>query len=242
MLATLALAINDGRSVDGSALPLKGPVGVTVCSIAGMVTSEVAVSASGRPFEFVANHIVLDFINTVNARPIFSRDDLTCAADVVTWAHAAGVLAVPSNDADRPRHGAAVAAEFEAVVDLREQLYRVFGPIAAGHDPSGAALAAVGRRAADAIRSATWHHRESGYEPQWADDSTKSVADRLADEGVRLLRSRAVERIGACDGCGWLFLDASRAHARRWCSMNVCGVRHKMRRYHQRQSTALDAT
>ncbi len=207
-----------------------------------MVISEAAISASGRPFEFVANHIVLDFINTVNARPVFSRDDLTCAADVVNWAHAAGVLLDHQCDAQDLRHTAGVTSEFEAVVDLRERLYQVFGPIVSGHEPSGAALSAVTRRAADALRSAKWQRHESGYEPHWTDGSIKSVADRLADEAVGLLRSHAVERIGSCDGCGWLFLDVSRAHARRWCSMNVCGVRHKMRRYHQRQSATVDAT
>ncbi|MGZ7087692.1 MAG: CGNR zinc finger domain-containing protein [Ilumatobacteraceae bacterium] len=207
-----------------------------------MGISQAAVSASGRPFEFVANHIVLDFINTVNARPIFSRDDLTCTADVLYWAHAAGVLLDHDRGARDPRNDAAVTPEFEAVVDLRERLYRVFGPIAAGHEPSGAALSALARRGADAIRSAKWHRVDSGYEPRWTGVPLESVADRIADEAIRLLRSSAIERIGACHGCGWLFLDVSRAHARRWCSMNVCGVRHKMRRYHQRQSKTVDAT
>ena len=193
-------------------------------------------STSRRPFEFVANHIVLDFVNTVNARPIFSRDDLTCADDIVDWAHAAGVLhrrVAPSN---------AIAAQFGAAIDLRERLYRVFGPISLGSEPSTAAVETVVRTAALALRSAEWSRRPSGFEPQWDEVSIAGICDRLADEAVQLLRSPAVHRIGSCDGCGWLFLDVSRAHARRWCSMNVCGVRSKMRRYHQRQTVATDAT
>lgn len=224
------------------------------CSIAAMVSRVAAVSTSGRPFEFVANHIVLDFINTVNARPMFVRDDLMCAEDFVAWAQAAGVPLDPQHDGqhDGQHHGhhlghhlghsAASASEFEAAVDLRERLYRVFGPIAAGNEPAHTAVAAITRKAADAIRSAKWHRRQSGYEPYWSEESIKALCDRLVDEALQLLRSPAVERIGSCDGCGWLFLDASRAHARRWCSMNACGVRHKMRRYHQRQSMTVDAT
>ena len=69
-----------------------------------------------------------------------------------------------------------------------------------------------------------------------AGHSVDAMCDRLADEAVQLLRSRSVARIGSCAGCGWFFLDISRAHARRWCSMNACGVRDKMRRYHQRRA------
>ena len=73
------------------------------------------------------------------------------------------------------------------------------------------------------------------YSPVWPDLSIDGICDRLADEAVQLLRSPSITRVGSCAGCGWLFLDVSRAHARRWCSMNACGVRDKMRRYHQRQ-------
>ena len=191
-------------------------------------------STSRRPFEFVANHIVLDFINTVNARPSFTRDDLTCADDIVDWARAAGVI---ESDC-RIEHRAATRVQFEATIALREGLYRLFGPIAAGHEPQSAALDRVTRRAADALRSADWRRQGSIYEPTWSQDSIASLCDRLADEAVQLLRSPAVDRIGSCDGCGWLFVDTSRAHVRRWCSMNVCGVRDKMRRYHQRRPVA----
>jgi predicted RNA-binding Zn ribbon-like protein len=192
-------------------------------------------SSSRRPFEFVANHIVLDFINTVNARPVFSRDDLSCDDDVVDWALAAGVWhegASPST---------ATQPHFDAAVELRERLYRVFGPISQGREPTPAAVRAIVRGAADALRSAEWNHRASGFEPRWGEESIGSLCDRLADDAVQLLRSPAVTRIGSCDGCGWLFLDLSRTQARRWCSMNVCGVRSKMRRYHQRQAVAMGA-
>ena len=118
---------------------------------------------------------------------------------------------------------------------LRENLYRVFGPIAAGGVPDAPALAFVARRAATALRSSSWARTGSAFAPQWPQSSIGAVCDRLADEAVQLLRSPRIARVGSCAGCGWLFLDVSRARARRWCSMNACGVRDKMRRYHQRQ-------
>jgi predicted RNA-binding Zn ribbon-like protein len=187
-----------------------------------------------RPFDFTGNHPVIDFVNTVNGRPTFTRDDLATADDVFEWAIAARLL---SSD-EQVNRTADDAHQFAAAVTLRENLYSVFGPIADGESPLPEAVAFVARRAALATHSALWISNGASYEPRWPGNSLESVCDQLADAAVLLLRSTSVARIGSCAGCGWLFLDTSRAHARRWCSMNACGVRDKMRRYHQRHSSA----
>ena len=150
------------------------------------------------------------------------------------WAIAARLL---SSD-ERVNRTEGDAHQFAAAVALRENLYGVFGPIAKGEAPQPEALAFVARRASLATHSALWVSSGPSYEPRWPANSLESICDQLADAAVLLLRSTSVARIGSCAGCGWLFLDTSRAHARRWCSMNVCGVRDKMRRYHQRHSSA----
>jgi len=191
--------------------------------------------ARQRPFDFNGNHLAVDFTNTVNARPVFTRNDLRGPQDVLDWAEAAGF---PSPA--RPVNPAlATQAQFESILDLRENLYLVFGPIAAGSRPQPEALAHVSRRAGCAVISAEWVDGGSGFEPRWPEWSLEAIGWRLADDAMSLLRGPAVARLGACAGCGWLFVDTSRAHARRWCSMNACGVRDKMRRYHQRQATVV---
>jgi predicted RNA-binding Zn ribbon-like protein len=44
-------------------------------------------------------------------------------------------------------------------------------------------------------------------------------------------------RLKACwnPACRWVFYDASKNGLGRWCNMQVCGARHKMRRYRERQ-------
>ncbi|MEO7370151.1 MAG: ABATE domain-containing protein, partial [Ilumatobacteraceae bacterium] len=187
-----------------------------------------------RPFEFTGKHVVADFVNTVNRRPDFTRDDLTEPADLAEWAVAAGL----STEEGRVKCSDGDAAQFRAAIALRETLYRVFGPIAAGDAPDLAAMAHLSRRGAQALRSAQWTCSQTGFRPQWELDSLDGICDVLADEASALLRSTTVGRVGACAGCGWLFVDVSRAGARRWCSMNVCGVRDKMHRYHRRQAMA----
>jgi predicted RNA-binding Zn ribbon-like protein len=180
---------------------------------------------------------VLDFVNTVGGRPTFARDDLGDADDILEWAAEAGLL----RNADvKPSDGQ--SSQVRSAIALREQLYLAFGPLAEDDPARAPAIEYVVRRAAQATGSAGWALRGSGYEPSWPQDSIDSICDRLADEAVQLLRSPALARVGSCAGCGWLFLDTSRGHARRWCSMNVCGVRDKMRRYHQRLAHETSAT
>jgi predicted RNA-binding Zn ribbon-like protein len=182
--------------------------------------------------------VVLDFVNTVSGRPVFTRDDLAGVNDIYDWAIEAGLL----HPDDQVKHEATAAALLEAALSLRESIYGVFGPLANGDSPRRDALAFLTCRAAQAMRSSTWERGEAGYQPIWQPGSIEGICDHIADSAVQLLRSPATSRIGACDGCGWLFLDTSRAHARRWCSMNVCGVRSKMRRYHERQTSGAIAS
>lgn len=46
-------------------------------------------------------------------------------------------------------------------------------------------------------------------------------------------------RLKSCPGhrCGWAFYDRSPSSRSRWCSMQVCGARAKMRAYRTRQAS-----
>jgi predicted RNA-binding Zn ribbon-like protein len=58
-----------------------------------------------------------------------------------------------------------------------------------------------------------------------------AVADLLAHDHPELRRCHG-------DGCGWLFLDTTRNHSRRWCDPADCGNRARVRAYTQRQRAA----
>ncbi len=57
----------------------------------------------------------------------------------------------------------------------------------------------------------------------------QAVADLVCNEDFRLVR--------ACEGsaCTLLFLDRTKAHGRRWCSMAVCGNRAKVAAHRARK-------
>jgi predicted RNA-binding Zn ribbon-like protein len=53
------------------------------------------------------------------------------------------------------------------------------------------------------------------------------------------LQTMPADRLRRCDdqGCGWLFLDTTRNHSRRWCSSRDCGNRDRARRHYTRSRT-----
>jgi predicted RNA-binding Zn ribbon-like protein len=62
------------------------------------------------------------------------------------------------------------------------------------------------------------------------------LLDATHAEAVALLGDpQRLRRVRVCPGrnCGWLFLDSS--GRRRWCSMDTCGSREKMRRMYERR-------
>jgi predicted RNA-binding Zn ribbon-like protein len=63
----------------------------------------------------------------------------------------------------------------------------------------------------------------------------------VAWSAATLLTGPRATKVRQCQddrGCGWLFLDESRAQNRRWCSMGNCGNLAKSRRHYHRATQA----
>jgi predicted RNA-binding Zn ribbon-like protein len=149
----------------------------------------------------VGGHLALDFANTIEP----SREHLATPQDLADWA---------------ARHGLHGTASLERARALRRAIYEVFRPLADGAEPRTGALHAFYVGAVSGARLTA-----GGF--AWDDDLLAPIAVAAVD----LLRHGPVERVSVCAGCPWLFLDTSRNHSRRWCSMEDCGARAKMRRY-----------
>jgi predicted RNA-binding Zn ribbon-like protein len=67
------------------------------------------------------------------------------------------------------------------------------------------------------------------------------IPDRVAQAAVDLLTDVDLAELGMCPvpegGCGWIFIDHSRNHSRRWCTMQACGSFAKARRLTERRRT-----
>ncbi len=98
------------------------------------------------------------------------------------------------------------------------------------------------------------HARAVLKAPQWA-PSGEALIPVAAQEGIdtligALLSTLAVEelagrraRLKVCRSpqCRWLYYDRSPGNNSVWCSMNICGARHKMRSYRGRRGDGAPA-
>jgi predicted RNA-binding Zn ribbon-like protein len=197
--------------------------------------------ASAATRALLGGSICLDFANSVDwasdgtERPSHA-DTLTAPADLVTLGRRLGLA--------RSRLPLAVSGrELRAALALRNAIHAIFASIAADAKPDPDALASLH----DVYREAVEHSRltaEKGlWRLDWPVEDQRRIRFGLAVDAVELLRDPdRLKRVRMCPGsnCGWIFLDTS--GRRRWCSMDVCGSRAKMRRFYQRQLQARTST
>lgn len=184
--------------------------------------------------------LCLDLINTVSwRRGANRRDDLTTAADLISWAEKAGLL--PPGDARLwDADPAAGRRILEQTVTVRELLFRLFSAVAAGNPPAAQDLEDFNDRLGQSLARIRLVQRANGY--AWAFHPGQKPLERILDPVLRsaadLLVSPDLQRLKICadHSCGWLFFDMSRNRSRRWCDMRDCGNRAKARRYYRRQS------
>ena len=183
--------------------------------------------------------LCLDFVNTANRHGDgIDREFLETYDDLVAWGRHVGLLAsVDGRAAARfPEADTTEAAlAFDACLQLRECLHRLLLP-GGRRNPAGADL----ERLNQALTRGAHHSRlvadGEGFAYAVDDDALAWLMGSVAWSASELLTSGQIDHVKTCPGthCGWLFLDTSRGHTRRWCSMTTCGNRAKARAHYER--------
>lgn len=125
----------------------------------------------------------------------------------------------------------------DAIV-LREAIYNLFVARIKRRPPPDAALGAFNKMLARAMPSAALTSDGGGV--AWGLRPHGDGLDLLKPiitSAAALMTGPRARRVKQCQddrGCGWLFVDESRAQNRRWCSMGDCGNRAKAHRHYQR--------
>ncbi|MEW6264853.1 MAG: ABATE domain-containing protein [Thermodesulfobacteriota bacterium] len=198
--------------------------------------------------ELIGGHPCLDFTNTVSSRvESFRTEYLTGYDQLVDWSGHAGLLSrtetrrLKQLGGRRPTEAAAV---LERALELRETLFRLFSAMAQGRAPrpddlDGLNLAlrgALGRRQICRLKGRlVWG---------WAKDpdALEAMLWPIVHSAAELLTLPPRYKVRRCAGhpcCQWLFLDQSKNQTRRWCSMELCGSRDKVKRYYHRQKAQI---
>jgi predicted RNA-binding Zn ribbon-like protein len=201
---------------------------------------------------FIADNRGLDFLNTL-AVPVDTKVEwLTSGEDLLAWLKEAGLA--PDDVLEAFRISAVlgeldgVAAQARALRDwFKLFVYKHMGkslePAALRElQPLNQLLARdeefgqiVGQlrdgtdRGEGDVASLAWH-------PQRRWRSPESLLLPLARSLAELVCTEDFTYVKACEGtsCTLLFVDRTRGHARRWCSMTVCGNRAKQAAHRNR--------
>jgi predicted RNA-binding Zn ribbon-like protein len=200
----------------------------------------------GHIFELVGGRLCLDFANTVSthyAAP--SGEKLPDYATLLVFAEEAGAIspaaarALLAEAARRPAEAERVLAD---AIALREALFMLCHARAGGPAPGPAPLELFNRHLGTALARQRLVPGADGYalrfprEDQALDSPlwpiVRSAADLLVDESARVRMCAA-----GSERCTWLFVDESKNHSRRWCSMRDCGNRMKARRHYEREKS-----
>jgi len=194
-------------------------------------------------YDFDAGDLSLNFANTqdwhASDKPV---ENLKSFDDLVTWSEQA-CLVTP--ELAQQLHQQAIeqpddtANAYDFAIQVREALYRIFSRRYAGEPIPEADLALLNSVVSQAL--AHLQLTPAGGEIQWEWAADVYGANRIlwpvARAAAELLTSDKASDVRICEddrGCGYLFIDQTKNHSRRWCSMDSCGNRAKARRHYSK--------
>jgi predicted RNA-binding Zn ribbon-like protein len=197
------------------------------------------------PF-FVGDHLALDFLNSIASPRDVPVEWLRDGRDLVVWLEQANVIGVDvatrfrqSKDQRALDGVAGRAREFRDWLRgyVTQHMGKPLGASAANElgllnellagDTSYSVVEAAGGEQAPRLRRIRrWQSPNELLHPV-----AEAAADLICSADFRLIR--------ACEGsvCSLLFLDRTKAHGRRWCSMAVCGNRAKAAAHRARKGS-----
>jgi predicted RNA-binding Zn ribbon-like protein len=204
------------------------------------MSTPAILTVSPRKFQFVGGDLCLDFTNTVGAtRGPTAREYLNSYTDFVSWCRQGGLVTESKANAllrlAAGRPGDAGSA-FQRAIVLREAIYRIFAALAQDRSPQSSDLDQLNAELSVSLGRLRVTPGRKVFDWTWAD------ADDAFDEPLGPIARSAAELLTAppllaclrqCEGdtCGWLFVDSTKNHSRRWCVMSDCGNVAKVRRF-----------
>jgi predicted RNA-binding Zn ribbon-like protein len=207
-------------------------------------TGRVLRDARGVSFRFDAGAVCLDFAHTGGEGRYAVFETLHEPADLGEWLAQpplAAVLTVP-----------ATTQELAAAKVLRQAIWDAAHAQAAHRPLPAEAVSAINQAAATPPLTPELASSSAAAPPLAPGSASVSLAagwaapvratqalSTLAREMIELLSGPFSGRIRECASgdCPLVFVDTSRPGARRWCSMERCGNRHKLRALRARRAT-----
>ena len=183
-----------------------------------------------RPL-FLAGHLALDFVNTRMRVGDSLVDLLQSDSDVLIWFKQAGLATLTIGDEPKPlnllRSARTLRKNIRSLIESRKEGER--------GDPSVInKFLAAGCGYSQLIWSKPSKLRVETVRRQ---QSAESIFVSVAEAAIDLLTTHDFDLVKRCEDqtCVHWFLDQTKSHRRRWCSMELCGNRHKVAAYRARR-------
>jgi predicted RNA-binding Zn ribbon-like protein len=191
----------------------------------------VSPKESGRPRAlFLAGHPALDFLNTRMRVNVAVVDLLQSDEDVLIWLKQAG-FPTPAIDG---RMGSLTL--LRAARRLRESVRSLVERRKMGQRGDPFILNSV-LAASRSYPQLVWRGSNAlKIETVRRQETAGSILAPIAEAAAELLTTADFGLIKHCedDTCVLWFSDQTKSHNRRWCSMEICGNRHKVAAYRAR--------
>ena len=207
-----------------------------------------ATSESGEwidGFLFVANRLILDFLNTKPALAEGPRELLPDVHALERWLIASGIVHSPKAKSllRSWRHSPEAALFLKDLVAFRERLRDVVLRLEGGTSPSDDFVQEVNRGLLKHPLAATLRKREGriAREPHCELKRPSDLWAPIFDGAADLVSEPEIRRIRKCEACVVHFFDTSKKGSRRWCSMNICGNKLKVAAYQRRKRDTASA-
>jgi predicted RNA-binding Zn ribbon-like protein len=189
----------------------------------------------------VAGNLALDFCNTISGRGgTRTVEHLRTPIHVLEWARHAGAVDASATDVLAAR-GQADRGTGDLLIKeahrLRETCYRIAAAIVGGEPPAANDLHALASAHAAHLAVARLALADRRFYWVWDPEPVvPAILVPITLSAMTLLTEHDFRRLKRCPGhdCGWLFYDTSKNGRRRWCEMEVCGNRAKVRAFRSR--------
>ncbi|PNB74258.1 hypothetical protein C1X64_11090 [Pseudomonas sp. GW456-E7] len=193
-----------------------------------------AVATPDLPVPLVlADHPALDLLNTRMVVDGQRRDLLNSDADAARWLEQIGV----------GRATDVAVGDGQLLARLRKLRDCIEGLLAARRENREADPAALNAFLLRVVPQLVWeeagapvldrlHQRDAGHQR----------LGRLAYAAAELLAEGDFSLVRKCESaeCSLMFYDRTKSHKRRWCSMALCGNRHKVAEFRKRRQGVAD--
>jgi predicted RNA-binding Zn ribbon-like protein len=190
----------------------------------------------------IGGNLALDFVNTTEFRGTdHCLEALHSYAHVLVFCLREDLFSVQEGamlEVVALRRRTEAETAFQTALDLREALYRIFLSVIEGGQPLAPDLDRLNESLVAGQRQIVLD--DQGFAWVWAQRPNLSrILAPIALAAAELLTSERLSQVRQCPNCGWLFVDTSRNHSRRWCSMDFCGSQVKSRRQYERRKNSL---